>query len=125
MALRLFGLGLIVLAIAATTSTAFTASNAVTSPKLDQDQLPIGPNSLKPPDCAGIILSNTVIGVNGTSASDLLLGSPADESFRGKNGNDCILAGAGDDTIRGDNGTDVCIGGPGVDSFTTCEVEIQ
>ena len=125
MALRLFGLGLIVLAVAATTSTAFTAGNTVTSPKLDQDQLPIGPNSLKPAACAGIILSNTVIGVTGTQGSDLLLGSPARERLRGRRGNDCILGGAGDDRITGNRGTDVCIGGPGFDRFRRCEVQIQ
>jgi Ca2+-binding RTX toxin-like protein len=86
-------------------------------------------NELKPSTCGALNLSlvRVVSGkFSGSAASELIIGSPGDDTLRGGNGNDCVLGGSGDDSLRGDGGTDVCIGGPGADTFdATCETQIQ
>jgi hypothetical protein len=127
-----FGLAGLILLILVSVVSAVAASNTVPPSRLADRRSPIGPNSLKPAECAALTLTNIVVcpsgggACNGTNAADLILGSPAIDDIQGDKGNDCILGGGGDDTIRGDQGTDVCDGGPGNDSFhPTCETQNQ
>jgi Ca2+-binding RTX toxin-like protein len=113
-----------VLALALAT-TAWSASSTVPGSKASRIVQSIGVNDLKPAACAGITLSTLVVGVNGTSSDDLLLGTAGIDIMNGGAGNDCILGGGGADTIAGGTGTDVCIGGPGTDTFSSCETSIQ
>ena len=63
---------------------------------------------------------------DGTDASELVIGSTADDDIRSGKGSDCILGGGGNDSLRGEQDTDVCLGGPGTDGFNpTCETQIQ
>ncbi len=112
--------GLALLAVGAVTATSTVASSTA------DDVSGSGPtaNQLSPAACTGLDLDGAV--PNGTGAADLVLGTPADDTLRGRGKGDCILGGAGDDHLRGDGGSDVCIGGPGSDTFhRSCEVEIQ
>jgi Ca2+-binding RTX toxin-like protein len=101
----------------------------VPATKAGRTQLAVTPDALKPAACSGITLTALVIGngvVNGTDASELILGGTGIDVMDGQKGSDCILGGGGADTIRGSQDTDVCIGGPGVDAFhATCETQIQ
>ncbi len=81
-------------------------------------------NTLKPVTCAALTLT-AVVGITGTGANELLLGTAAANTMSAAGGNDCVLGGGGNDTINGGAGTDVCIGGPGTDTFTNCETQIQ
>jgi Ca2+-binding RTX toxin-like protein len=109
---------------------ALTATNVVPATRAGSSDLgaPTA-NQLKPSTCAALSLTAVVVGsgvVNGTAASELVLGSAGVDIMRGRGGNDCILGGAGNDSLRGDAGTDVCIGGSGTDTFhATCETQIQ
>ena len=119
--------GLAALVVASVIS-ALSAANVVPGTKADQQSFSIGPNELKPPECAGLTLTATVTGsgtFNGGAASELVLGSALADTIRAGGGNDCIVGGGGNDTIRGEAGTDACIGGPGTDSFFTCETWYQ
>lgn len=95
----------------------------------DDSTTPVTAESLKPSDCNGITLTAIVTGagnVDGSDASELILGSGGVDDIDGKKGDDCILGGGGDDSLKGSQGTDVCIGGPGNDSFhNSCETQIQ
>ena len=114
------------LAVLAILAAAFAAANTVPATTVGQIQVPIGANDLKPAACAGITLTTVVAGTNGTSGSDLVLGTAAGETLKGNGGDDCLVAGDGNDALNGGAGTDVCIGGPGTDSFNgTCETQIQ
>jgi len=108
---------------------AFTAANTVPQSRADSNTLGLGVNDLRPPECAGLILTNLVdvgAGETGTAANDLILGTPGDDTvIRGGAGDDCILGGSGDERrwffffqipgLFGDDGDDVLIGGPGLD----------
>jgi hypothetical protein len=92
------GLGLIV--------TGSTASNAVPSSHAAVITQSISANSLKPSACSGISIDELVVGsgtVPGTSANDLILGSPNNDML-GQNGAakgpDCCLAGGGINSYR-------------------------
>jgi Ca2+-binding RTX toxin-like protein len=115
---------LAVLALAST-STALAASSTVPGSNASTIVQPTGANDLKPASCASLTLTTVVIGTNGTSAADLLLGSAGIDVMNGAADDDCILGGGGSDIITGGTGTDVCIGGPGIDTFTGCETSIQ
>lgn len=55
-------------------------------------------NDVKPPQCAGITVTNLVVGsgtFSGTAANDLILGSLGAETIAGGDGSDCILGGGG------------------------------
>ena len=122
---RLFLVALIALIMMGVVS-ASAASNTVPATHLGQQVNPITANDLKPPECAGLNLTDIVVcsggNCNGTGANELLLGTSAGERIRGRGGTDCIVGGGGDDQLVG-NGSkgDVCIGGPGNDTFQTCE----
>jgi len=104
-----------------------TAANAVPASNLGSSSQALTADTLKPAACAGITLTNLVIGNNGTNGNDLVLGSAAVDNMNGGNGNNFILrGGGGNDSIAGGGGTDVCIGGPGTDTFNgSCETQIQ
>jgi len=107
-----------------------TAANAVPASNLGSSSQAITADMLKPAACAGITLTNLVIGNNGTNGNDLVLGTAAVDNMNGGNGNNCIFrgggGGGGNDSIAGGGGTDVCIGGPGTDTFNgSCETQIQ
>jgi Ca2+-binding RTX toxin-like protein len=104
------------------------ASNVIPQTRIDDDKRTIGVNDLKPSSCSAITVTNKVTGsgtINGTNASDLILGGSAVDSISGANSADCLLGGDGNDSLNGGNGTDVCIGGPGTDTFASCETQIQ
>ncbi|MGH8991276.1 MAG: hypothetical protein ACRDZ7_07100 [Acidimicrobiia bacterium] len=88
---------------------------------------PIGPNDLKPTQCASLNLTNLVIGGPGTAGADLVLGGPSADSLDGNAGDDCLLGGGGIDFLDGGPQNDVCIGGPLLDviNLLTCETVIQ
>ncbi len=127
---------------------AVAASNTVPVTKADKNSIGLGANELKPPECAGMGLTNIVdvgAGETGTAANDLILGTDKpDAEIRGGAGDDCILGGKGnerqkigtewvpglygeegDDVLIGGPGNkDVCDGGPGNDTYYTCETEL-
>lgn len=112
--------------IALVTISALAAANSVPATKAGRSSSTIGVNNLKPPQCAALNLTAIVVGTDGTGANELVLGSAAGQTMRGRGGADCVLGGGGNDALRGDAGIDVCIGGPGTDSFNaTCETQIQ
>ncbi|MFL7869658.1 MAG: hypothetical protein AB8I58_12565 [Anaerolineales bacterium] len=126
--------------------SAVAAGNTVPSFRVDQDNIGISADDVKPPECNGITLTNIVdvgAGETGTSANDLILGTDKnDEEIRGGAGDDCILGGKGNERQRigtdwapglyGEDGNDVliggpgnsdyCDGGPGNDTYYSCEV---
>ena len=53
----------------------------------------------------------------GTSANDVILGTPLDDRIIGLNGDDTICGGHGDDKLRGNNGDDTMVGGDDSDNF--------
>ena len=124
---RFLGFGLLSV-ILFSVVTAVAATNTIPSTRLGNLTIPVRLNGLKPSACAGINVTNLIIGVGtitGTSGNDLILASPSIDVVDGLDGNDCILSGGGADLITGNIGNDVCMGGPETDVFTTCEVEIQ
>jgi Ca2+-binding RTX toxin-like protein len=123
--LRLVFAGAAVLAVATVGST-FTAANSVPATSAGLQTFAIDANALKPVECAALNLTAIVIGVNGGTASELILGTAAANTIAGNGGDDCILGGGGNDNLNGGAGTDVCIGGPGTDGFNkSCETQIQ
>lgn len=121
----LFSLTLVTLVAA---GTVFTAANTVPSSRVEDDNRAVTVDDKKPPECAGITLTNLVTGsgiINGTAANDLIIGSSGADTINGRNGNDCIIGGGGNDDITGAAGTDVCLGGLGVDTFAACETQFQ
>jgi hypothetical protein len=104
--LALFGLlGLILAGV----GWALAAANIVPETGLHDavEQDPVTPNDLKPPECAGLDLTNIVEGsgtFNGTDGNDLILGSPGADVIDGGAGDDCILGGDQNDDLYGGGG---------------------
>ncbi len=119
----------LVIFVAATVVVAIAQSNWVPASHAHDESRLQTANDLKPPECAGILLTVTVTGsgtFSGTPAGDLIAGRAGADVIEGLLESDCILGGDGDDQISGGLlGNDVCIGGPGDDTFTGCEIEIQ
>jgi hypothetical protein len=114
--------------------SAYAASMTMPVPRLTDQTSVITANSLKPPACSAILLTeiiycpnvpNTIDECVGTDDNELIIGSTAVDDIQGGKGNDCIIGGDGNDKIRGEQGADVCIGGPGNDdtSHPSCERE--
>lgn len=104
---------------------AVAAPNAVPATRLGVTVVPITADTLKPEECAGIALSNIVVGsgtFSGTGLNDLILGGPGPDRITGSGGDDCILGGGGDDNIRGNSGRDVCLGGAGRNTYSNCQI---
>jgi hypothetical protein len=111
-------------------ATSLTAGNIVPGTRSGWLTTAIGPDALKPLDCAAITVTALVTGsganIEGTGSAELILGSSAVNSFNARGGNDCVVGGDGVDALKGGPGTDVCIGGPGIDTFDNdCETKIQ
>ena len=101
--------------LAASAMVVLTATNSVSSPRLDHDAQTITAQALAPAACAGLGLTNKVTGgASGGTGNDLIVGTAADDNLQGNAGNDCILAGGGSDAVGGGAGTDYCDGGPGI-----------
>lgn len=119
----------LLLLVAATAVSVFTATNEVPPSRAGLEEKPAGPNDLKPPECDSITLTEKVSGsgtFSGTAAADLVVASASADTVDGGDGSDCIVGGDGDDTLKGSAGTDVCIGGGGNDSFDPdCETTHQ
>jgi len=112
--------------IAGSVVLGLTAANSVATSRAADTSRGVAADELKPTDCAGIALAGVVVGNNGTTGNDLLIGSSGVDNLDGGQGNDCILGGGGNDNLRGSQGTDVCVGGPGTDTFhPTCETQVQ
>ncbi len=108
--------------------SADTASNRVPPTRLGQLTFAIGPNDLKPAACAGITVTTMIIGtgaaiLNGTNASNLLIGVPGTLRINARQGNDCVVGNSGLLAINGGTGTDVCIGWA-TTTFAQCEVTV-
>jgi len=124
--MRIARFGLFGCVLALVTVSALAATNSVPATKAGQRTSAIGVNNLKPPQCAALNLTAIRVGNDGTAANELVLGSAAGQTIRGRGGSDCILGGGGNDTVRGDQQTDVCLGGPGNDTFhNSCETQYQ
>lgn len=127
------GLAVLLAVALAGSGSVLTASNVVPATKAGQVVQAIGPNNLKPSQCAAITLTNKISGsgtITGTAGSDLITGGAAADTINAGDGSDCLLGGGADDTLSGQGGTgDVCIGGPGTDTFPIivhgCETQIQ
>lgn len=109
--------------------SALAGANAVPGTRAGSAGEAVTAQTLKPSECAAIVLAAIVTG-NGTVAggnlSELVAGGSGADSLDGGKGDDCILGGGGNDSLRGSQGFDVCIGGPGVDTFhASCEIQIQ
>ena len=117
----------LLLLILLSTVAGFAAAVAVPTTNLAQVSRAVSPNDFKPTECAGLTLTNLVAGsgnIDGTGASDLILGSAGADNIKGFGGADCILGGGGDDDINGNGGGDVCIGGAGNDKINNCAITI-
>lgn len=121
----LFLITLIVISL----GSAVAAANTVPATRLDEVTSAINANALKPTACSAITLTKVVIctggNCDGTAASELIIGTSGAERIRGRGGTDCIVGGDGDDLLVGNGASDVCVGGPGIDTFNTCETQIQ
>jgi Ca2+-binding RTX toxin-like protein len=118
----------VVAGLALVVAVGLTASNVVAASKRSNTSSALDVNQVKPAECNGITLTAIVTGagtINGTAASELILGSSGVDTIRGNGGNDCMLGGGGNDSLRGGAGADVCIGGPGTDTFNSCATQYQ
>jgi Ca2+-binding RTX toxin-like protein len=111
---------------------AVAANNVVPITYITDQSSIVTANDLKPAACSAITVTTVIYcpagggACNGTDASELVLGSPANDDIQSGKGSDCILGGGGNDSIRGEQQTDVCLGGPGTDSFhPSCETSTQ
>ena len=75
-----------------------------------------------PSACAGLTLSNIVLGttgddpnLQGTDAGDLILADSGNDTIYGNASRDCIIGGPGNDTMYGESGSDVLVGGDDYD----------
>jgi Ca2+-binding RTX toxin-like protein len=119
---------LLLLVLVTVLGFAVTGTNIVPATHAGISTQATGPNDVKPSSCGGITVTARVSGsgvITGTAASELVLGSTALDTINGLDGNDCIVGGGGNDLLDGGLGTDVCIGGPGLDTFNSCETEVQ
>ncbi len=105
-----------------------TATSTVAGSRAGSSTTAATAGQLAPPGCSGLVLSAIVVGsgtVDGSGASELILGGPGADRIRGRGGDDCIVGGGGNDDLNGNGGSDVCIGGPGVDTFRSCSFSYQ
>lgn len=92
-----------------------TASNTVSASNASLSTVGITPNTLKPPECAGVNLTSLVTGSGGNVVSNtgasLIVGSAAAETLKSSLGDNCVVGGAGTDTVdvRITGGTEICI----------------
>jgi Ca2+-binding RTX toxin-like protein len=118
---RLVLLGAVALVLVSI-NAALAAANTVASSWAGNSTQVITVNNLKPPECAGMNLTQIVTGsgnFSGSGSNELIIGSPGNDTISGGpgNGGDCIVGGGGDDTLNGQNGNDVLLGGDGNDTL--------
>ena len=122
-------LWILIILIVISTLTAIAAGNTVPTTRLDEITAAMNANAIKPAACSALNLTAIVIctggACSGTAARELILGTSAGETIRGRGGTDCIVGGGGNDNLIGGAANDICIGGPGIDTFNTCETQIQ
>jgi len=102
---------------------ASTAANSVPTSRLGTMSVAGTIAQLTPPECAGLNLTNLVVGtgdVQGTSAGDLVLAGAGSSEANGGQGHDCVIGGAGTQRIRGGPGNDICIG-PVTANYQQCQ----
>jgi len=102
--------------------TALAAANTVPATRIGQSDHPVTLQQLAPSECSGISgsLTSLVVGtgdIDGTNASELILGSASADAIRGRQGSDCIVGGDGDDVLEGNQANDVLVGGAGDDDL--------
>jgi hypothetical protein len=124
------GIAALVVVVAISIATSFTATTTVPISHAGVSTEPISLSQLAPTQCAGLALTHLVIAtgstVTGTSGNDLILGKSGAGTFTltGSGGVDCIVAGGGPGTtnkISGGKGGGVCIGAPGaINQFSNC-----
>jgi len=114
-------------ALAALTGIATTATNVVEPSFIGWGQRAITANDLKPPECAALDLVEVrpPKGAGGVGNPALTLGTAGNDRIVTGGQPDCIVGGAGNDDINAGGGFDVCLGGPGNDTFQNCEVVFQ
>jgi Ca2+-binding RTX toxin-like protein len=111
---------------------AVAANNVVPVTYLTDQSSIVTVNDLKPAACSAINLTTILYcpvtggACAGTDASELVIGSAADDDIDSSKGDDCILGGGGNDQLKGEKDIDICLGGPGTDSFhPSCETSIE
>jgi hypothetical protein len=120
--------------------TTVLASGAVTSDGEDEVVVPFDPPPLAhsvtgvhveldggtvplPEECQGIKIGNVRIGTSGsdqltgTGANDLIYALDGDDVVKGGIQRDCLVGGNGADTLEGENHNDVLVGGAGADQL--------
>src|SRR3970040_1423280 len=115
--MRLAGVGPLAIGLAGTMA-AYAAATTVPSTRMDEDNLSISANDLKPAACSGINLTNIVTGgglIFGSGGADLVLGGAGGDLVFALSGDDCILTGSGNDTIFAGAGKDRVIDRSGED----------
>lgn len=113
---RIAGL-LLVVGIAVTLATTFTATNTVPPSKVGRTIQALALSQLAPAECSGISLTHLMVATtsttSGTNADDLILGRGTAGVFTltGNGGTDCLVAGGGASTYNTLNGgyTDICL----------------
>jgi len=111
-------LATLLMLLAALSMAALATGNSVPPSGLSTSTSSIGPNDLKPSQCASLNLTNLLV-VNGFGFSPhvptLILGSSGPEYIFAGIDDDCIVAGAGNDFISGSDGDDIILAGSGAD----------
>lgn len=124
---RLFAAGALGVLAVVSVWSADTAANSVPPSRLGESSHPTGPNELKPAECAGLTLVNTIVAtgqtLTGTNQADLLVGNASTRTITGRQGNDCIVGNSDSQTLDGGGGNDVCLGFA-TTVFTRCEVQV-
>ena len=107
--------------------TVFTSSNTVPQTSAGITFVSIGPNEVKPDECAGIAVTNIIVITDGlqsgTLDNDLMVGSATVSALDGGAGNDCLVTGNTAAVLTGGPGDDVCIGRM-TTVFHECETEV-
>lgn len=105
--------------------SALAAANTVAPTTIADRRAAITAQDLAPLECAGMGLTQVVLGNVPSSSNALILGGPGNDTLNGGPGNDCILGGGGNDTLKGSSGNDICIGGGQAgDVFKNCAIVI-
>ena len=107
--------------------TVFTSSNTVPPTFAGQAYVAVGPNELKPRECAGITVTNLILVESvlntGTEGNDLLIGNDLVSVIDGAGGDDCLVTGNTAAVLQGGDGYDVCVGRQ-LTVMEACESEV-
>jgi hypothetical protein len=122
-----------VIVIAISVMAALAAMNTVPVTLTTDQIFTISPNDLKPPECAGITLTNKILcpssgTCDGTKNNDLMIANSGNPSMNGNDGDDCVVcySPGGRCNLHGNKGTDVCVCKSGSCSYSAdCETQIR